>query len=1669
MKKYFKKSLIILLWTLASLLALVLLLALLLQIPSVQNKIKEQAVAYIEGKIHTKITIEKLNVTFPKKIVLEKIYLESQQKDTLFYSKKLELDLSLFKLVRKEVEINSIVFNGITANIKRNKDSVFNFDYILKAFASKEQPTANAKPMTVSVKEIKLGEIKVKFQDAITKNDLNASFTLFETQIEKFDLENMAFEIPKIKLEGLKLLLKQGKHAKKITAKPIATANSLAKNTNLKIKLGQIALSKIALSYDNLETQLSTGLKLDSALIWVNTFDLNNQSIDLEKLNIKALKGNLVLGKLQNYSPIKTSNPETNTSKNNWKFKLNQANLSQIAFRFDDQNGLQQKTGIDYRHLDLKNINLDGEKLSYTSNAISGKLNALSVQDKSGLQIQSLKTEFYYGQKLAYLKKLYLKTPQTLLRDQIIVNYPSIATLQKNSGLLGINATLIGSQIGFKDILIFAPDLAKTNPFQSNPNAIIKINGSVSGKTNNIHIPNLEISGIGTTKIAFSGNISGLPAVKKAYFNLNIKKFESSAKDIKQFVPKGTLPKTIQLPALLAAKGIFKGTIAHFLTNMSLTSSFGNAKIKGNFNQETKNNELYDADAELDNFDLGKLISNSELGKVSLKAKIKGIGFNPKTASSTVYGTVISANYNKYTYHNGNLNGTIKNGSFNATLAMKDPNLAFDLVTSGSFKDKYPALKLKMNVDIADLEQLNLHAGPLKLKGQMEADFPTANLDYLNGTLNLHHLKIATLKGELTLDTINLIATAAPEKNTIALRSEFLDATISGKYQWSKVTDAMSKSLSKYYDTNSASKKIKTEPQQLEFTLKAKNSPVLFQLIPGLKSMEPISISGRYNSVNDTLVLNGAFPKLDYNEITITNALFKVDTQNDALAYHLEVNDIQNAQFKLPYTNLSGTVQNNSVDYTLQLKDAQNKEHYLISGSLKSTDGSTEVKLNDNLVLNYEAWKINAENRIIFGKNGLHADAFVLSKDENTITMQSESQKTNAPLAVTFKDFKIETLTNMVQKENLTFGGKINGKALIKNQNKKPLFTADLQIADFSYQKDTIGTLKVEVNNEIANTYKASVSITGHDNLASLEGTYRSDDNRWNLALDLQKLNLKSVEGFTMGNLTESSGFLSGNFKINGTPQAPKIIGNLQFNAIAFRIKQLNSYFKSMNDKVAINDRGLLFDAFTVSDEENNVLVLEGTMATTNFKDFGFNLSVNADNFKALNSKEKDNELYYGTLYLDSHLQIKGNLNQPIIEGNIKINKNTKLTVVTPQSDPSIVDREGIVEFLDQDHPEINKTVSLTDSIAKTKFKGFDASVNIEVDKEAELSLIIDKSNGDYLKLKGEARLNGGIDPSGKTTLTGRYEFTEGTYEMTFNLIKRKFNIKAGSYILWTGEPTTADINITAVYKNEAAPIDLLGEQLGNLSPEQRNTYKQKIPFETELIMKGDLMKPEITFDIVLPEGNNNVSTEIINSTRTKLTQLRQQPSELNKQVFALLLLNRFIGENPLASESGGATAEALARQSASKILSQQLNNLTGDLIQGVDLKFDLESSESYTSGQRENKTDLSVDLSKKLLNDRLKVSVSSTFGLEGQQQANQETNTIADNISAEYQLSKDGRYRLRAYRKNQYQVALQGQVIETGVAFVITMNYDKFNELFRQVKKEASVLKKEKPVPTKK
>jgi hypothetical protein len=347
--------------------------------------------------------------------------------------------------------------------------------------------------------------------------------------------------------------------------------------------------------------------------------------------------------------------------------------------------------------------------------------------------------------------------------------------------------------------------------------------------------------------------------------------------------------------------------------------------------------------------------------------------------------------------------------------------------------------------------------------------------------------------------------------------------------------------------------------------------------------------------------------------------------------------------------------------------------------------------------------------------------------------------------------------------------------------------------------------------------------------------------------------------------------------------------------------------------------------------------------------------------------------------------------------------------------------------------------------------------------------MIVDAGNGDFLRLQGVGQLTAGIDASGKITLVGSYDIDAGTYNLSFNFLKRKFNIEKGSRIVWTGEPTTAQIDVTAIYIANTAPLDLVKGQIAEAG---EAIYKQKLPFEVHLLLVGELLKPTITFDIVLPEEKNyNVARDIISNVQTRLAQLRQEPAEMNKQVFALLLLNRFVGQNPFDnSSSGSLSAGTFAMQSVSRLLSEQLNSLTENLIQGVDINFDLATTQDFTTGTQQNRTDLNVGISKRLLSDRLTVSVGSNFELQGPMQSNQQNSNLAGNIAINYKLSKDGKYMLRAYRKNDYTGQIEGYVVETGLSFIISVDFNKFNQIFttkeqrrkkRQVKKQNKEIKK--------
>ena len=331
---------------------------------------------------------------------------------------------------------------------------------------------------------------------------------------------------------------------------------------------------------------------------------------------------------------------------------------------------------------------------------------------------------------------------------------------------------------------------------------------------------------------------------------------------------------------------------------------------------------------------------------------------------------------------------------------------------------------------------------------------------------------------------------------------------------------------------------------------------------------------------------------------------------------------------------------------------------------------------------------------------------------------------------------------------------------------------------------------------------------------------------------------------------------------------------------------------------------------------------------------------------------------------------------------------------------------------------------------------------NIEVDKEARVRILIDPIAGDSLVIHGQGTFSVSMEPGGPFAITGRHEILNGSYQLSFGeLIRREFVIDKGSSLTWVGSVTDATIDITAIYTVKASPLDLVQDQLTGMSEEERNKFKQEFPIQVYLMMDGGLLEPNIRLRLDLSPSQRGA---LGGALYAKLTELNGQESELSKQVFALLVLGRFIPSNPLASSTNGGGLTGFARSSVSQILTQQLNRLSAGMITGIGLAVGVESYQDYSSGTSAGRTQLQLGLTKQLFDERVTVQIGGNVDVEGEWSRRNSLNSFAGDIKVGYKMTEDGRWQLLMFRNNTNGDALEGDLIETGVGIVFTIDYDK-------------------------
>lgn len=1659
MNRFGRIALKTILWIIGSVIALLLLAIFLIRLPAVQNYVVGKVTTYLENKLGTQVDIGHINITFPKKLVLENVYFADQSKDTLLAGEELRVDINMFKLLKNTVEIKEFELKGITAKINRTlPDSTFNFSYIVNAFATEKESTTTAdssSALIFDIDKVNFERIKFKYKDDVIGTSADLFLNKFDTRIKRFDLKNnMAFDMPVVNIDGLTAVIKQWSVATEAEAPdasdfgitdPSVEASSLLPD----LGINTINLKNIFVRYDDEAGNMKTKFDIKNLVANVEQLDLNKEIVKLKEIKLDDSESEVILGKVNK----KAETTSSDSSSVNWVVSAKKLVIDKTKFWFRDDNQARTK-GLDYFNLKMTDLAGVMDDLYYSSDSISGKLTNLTVKDHSGFNLKQLKGDFIYGNQGATVKDLLIETPNTLIRDEIIVSYPSLDAVSKNPASMLISANIKKSHIDMRDIRFLAPDLEKQEVMRPLMNKKFYIDGKVTGKLNDLKIPRFEFKTLKNTHVIATAHIKGLPDVDKMYLDIDIKKLVTGRADINQLVAPSLLPDSIQLPRNISLAGTFKGGMTGFDADLKLVTEQGNATVNGNL--KMGRDTTYNAFVTVDNFNLGEFLKqDSVLGYVAASAQVNGTGLNPKTMVADITGTLDRFDALGYGYHDINFDLTANRGDISGTINSPDPNLDLDASITADMSGRYPKIFAEMMIDSVNFKNLKLMDQNLRYHGKITADFETFDLDHLNGSLKVVNSSIAYNDDRYVLDTVALTAIADTSKNTLLLNSEFLNGHLTGKYKLTELGSSITDIIRTYYNPSNDRTVLTYSPQQFEFSARLNNARIIRDFLPDLERMDDITLDGTFNSQDRMVMAKLLAPKITYAGTEVENIGLDIITADSTLYYNTLIGHVKVNNIELNNTVLSGNVANNILDFGLWIKDKEEKEQYHLGAAMNVTANNYNFSLKeDGLMLNYENWAIDPNNKLSFGKDGIRATAFRLTNDGQELTIQSKDSTLNSPIDLNFNNFRIETFSRMLDSENLNLGGGINGTATVSRLEANPVFVSDLTIDKFFFGKDTIGNVLVKVNNIKENTYSADVRITENGNDVQLIGDViipAEGDMQIDATLDLKPITVKTIEAFSLGNLKGSQGDLTGSLKITGTTSAPRINGELTFNDAIINASMLNSNMKIDGQKIYFNNQGITFRQFNIVDSRNNVARINGSIRTTTYTDFDFNLNLTTDDFEVMNSTRADNDMFFGKMYLTSNLRVTGNLDKPRIDGNVKANERTDFNFIVPNDDPGVAQRDGVVKFVDKSDTTRANVFAQLDSMTKVSstLSGYDIALNLSTDREAKFKIILDEGTKDALNIQGVAEINTSIDANDKIFMSGTFTVEDGDYTFSLGPISKDFRFQKGSTITWNGDPLDARLNITAVYTGKFASLELVQNQIGS---ESQNLYKQRIPFNVLLKLTGELFKPEINFDIDLDEGNAIVSQDVVSKVNIALSNIREDPAELNKQVFSLIALGRFMSANPFESLSGGG-AESMARSTVSSFLTSQLNNLASDLIKGVELDFNLNSEEDYLTGNAQTRTDLNVGISKMLFDDRLKITIGSNFEVEGNTRPGEKASNIAGDISLDYQLSKDGRYFARVYRKNQYQATLQGQFVETGIGFIINMSYDKFKELFMNSK----------------
>jgi len=1337
------------------------------------------------------------------------------------------------------------------------------------------------------------------------------------------------------------------------------------------------------------------------------------------------------------------------TSKKSWMINVTNIELSDARFLFlDHHDSTESDFGLDFSDIHLASLNTEIRQFQKTGDTIDFYLDNISFTDQSGFYMKDMSGQVSLSPRFMQLRDALFEGPDTRISAEILRfdfdSYQEFAR-GKYGHEVGMDFLITQANVSFNDLSYIIPQLRYWKES-------FRLSGQIRGKVDNLKGRDLILSY--NSYAAFTGDFDmiGLPDFRETFMFFDIQSLDLDINNLDALEIPGksgekiTISETLSQLGAISYKGNFTGFIDDFVSYGRFNTDLGMIASDISIKPDTSDIIRFNGELETEGFNLGSLLPLKELvGQLSMQGIANGFFTREGEVYANMDGSISLLHFNEYDYQNINLSGELSKNTFDGSFNVEDPNLRMDFFGRIDFSDTIPEFNFTTEIDRARLYPLNIsHTDPdYILSCLVEANFRGRNLDEYEGKITLLNSLYQKSDKQIQIYDFVLEALHSGDTNKLLLSSNLVDAEISGSYNFVDIFSSAASVLSHHFPEYSSEWNIPPPPENPDenhFTYRAhfKNTyPITDFFVPDLEIARNSLISGTYDPAGYVFEMEGEFPYFRFKDNIWEGLALNLDSDDSLLILFAESSEYRRGtSMNIQNILLDATASLDSMEFALNwLNESSSKNTGNVSGYTRyipeheSEIHGLLVSLNPGgITINDTIWDIQP-GLIRIDSSYIEFSGIMLQHNQQHLLIDGiVSEVPQDQLLVRFQQFDLNHINRLSMQKNIIFQGVLEGYGSISDLYNNPLFLSDITVSDLTINEELLGRTSLAANwiNSEKKIHIDLKSLRGNLKTIGITGDYYPGNRELDFSIELDKLRMNVFRPYLKKWVSDVNGIASGNLSLDGNLKQPEFNGEIDLQKSSFRIDYLQTMY-NFSDKIQIDDNQIEFRNIEIFDEEGNVALMNGTINNTYLRDHIIDLQIEAQNFYFLNTREKDNSIYYGTAVASGLININGPTDDLRLNITATTKRNTQLFI--PLYKEGDISENNFITF-DYDGQMVAET-SRSDKY-EVRLSGVNMVFDLEVTPDAEVQIIFDPQVGDILTGNGRGSITLEINDRGDFEMFGDYAFTEGDYLFTLqNIINKRLKIQQGGTISWNGDPMNAIIDMQAIYSTKAAPYVLV--------PSGPEYLKKRLPVDCHLIMTDNLMNPNIGFNIELPTAEEETKNYVRNAINTD--------EELTKQFLSLLVMSNF-SSNQAGTASGiSGSSAGMAGVTTSELLSNQLSNWLSQISSDFDIGV------NYRPGDEISTDQVEVALSTQILDDRVTIHTNVDVSGAGEQGTSTGANTsnIAGEFDLDVKLTDDGKLRVKAFNHSNDDQLYKTSPYTQGVGFVYGEDFNSFRELRRR------------------